>query len=162
MRVKKRLFWYFGGHLPRRAVAAMTAQPEQLLQQTTDTELACWEGPYRGACTCTHTTWIPTVVRVNIYRPRSSSTLQEREEKDSRSVRELELDRRGSDFPYQIREVGGRWGKVICGGVCGGGGSEEKGGEQSCWGSKSPKWHEANVKFLNELDVGVLLIRSQK
>lgn len=38
MRVKKRLFWYFGGHLPRRAVA-MTAQPEQLLQQTTGTEL---------------------------------------------------------------------------------------------------------------------------
>lgn len=28
----------------------------------------------------------------------------------------------GSDFPYQIREVGEKWEEGICGGVCGGGG----------------------------------------
>lgn len=111
MRVKKRLFWYFGGHL-RRAVAAMTAQPEQLRQQTTSTGLACWEGPYRGACTCTHTTWIPTVVRVNIYRPRSSSTLQEREEKNSRCVRELVLERRGNGGEWFSLPDQGSWREV--------------------------------------------------
>lgn len=134
MRVKRRLFWYFGGHLPRRAVAAMTAQPEQLLQQMTETELACWEGPYCAAhthtctCTCTHATWIPTVVRVNIYRPRSSSEREEWTVCAGSGAGETR-ERRGVIFPTRSGKLerGGRRAFVEeCVGVGGWGGCQRK------------------------------------
>ena len=57
MRVKKRLLWYFGSHLPQHAVIPLTAKSKRLLWQTTDTELAGKhrEGLPKHAQTHTHT-----------------------------------------------------------------------------------------------------------
>lgn len=116
----------------------MTAQPEQLLQQMTDTEQACWEGPYCAAHThtCTHARYLNSHSSPSQHLP-PALLLRAGVNGVCGKWSWRDEGKEGSDFPYQIREVGEGWEEGICGGVCGWGGagkrgvSEEKGGEQS-------------------------------
>lgn len=108
------IFW-------RPSVAARTAQPEQLLQGMTGTERLL------GGAISQHapTTWIPTVVRVNIYLLLNPARAGGEGWALCWSWRAE--GKEGSDFLYQIREVAGRWEEGSCGGVCGGGGKRVRG-----------------------------------
>lgn len=117
----------------------MTAQPEQLLQQMTDTELACWEGPCCAARTHTrtHARYLNSHSSPSQHLPPALLLRAGGEERTvcAGSGAGESRERRGVIFPTRsgkLERGGSRAFVEECAGVGGARGvSEEKGGEQS-------------------------------